>query len=163
MKSNWEECLRSSLATKVLWISKSQNGTWRAKPASCDVSASILRWCFRGRKQGATSNQPQMPPDSKKRHLKLKKLEICQNSKMLKTEKFYKLGPKMCTTPHPRFLEGKTRATRRYSTRLGLPLNYSWTQRTLLHQTHNCGYCTYMVQNWHFSIFCHLLLNFLSC
>ena len=22
---------------------------------------------------------------------------------------------------------------------------------------------TYMMQNWYFSIFCHLLLNFLSC
>ena len=32
--------------------SESQNGTWRAKPASREVSASILRWCFRDRKQG---------------------------------------------------------------------------------------------------------------
>ena len=39
-----------------------------------------------------------------------------------------------------RFLEGKNRATRGYGLRLGLPLNYSWTQRTLLHQTHKCGY-----------------------
>ena len=33
-------------------ISKSQNGTWRTKPASREVSARILRWCFRDRKQG---------------------------------------------------------------------------------------------------------------
>ena len=33
-------------------ISESQNGTSRAKPASREVSASILRWCFRDRKQG---------------------------------------------------------------------------------------------------------------
>ena len=37
---------------------------------------------------GATSNEPQKPSDSKKYFLKLKKLEICQNSKMVKTENF---------------------------------------------------------------------------
>ena len=58
---------------------------------------------------------------------------------MVKTENFYKLGPKICTPPH-RVLESKTRATRGYGTRLGLPLNYSWSQRTVLHQTHKCGY-----------------------
>ena len=35
---------------------------------------------------GALSNQLQKPSDSKKKLLKLKKLEICQNSKMAKTE-----------------------------------------------------------------------------
>ena len=34
---------------------------------------------------------------------------------MVKTENFYKLGPKICPPP-PRFWEGKTRATRRYVT-----------------------------------------------
>ena len=48
---------------------------------------------------GATSNQLRKPSDSKKSLLKLKKLEICQNSKMVETEKFYKLGPKICTPP----------------------------------------------------------------
>ena len=57
---------------------------------------------------------------------------------MIRTESFYKLGPKFCTTP--RFLEGKTRATRGYGPRLVLPLNYSWTQQKFLHQTHKCGY-----------------------
>ena len=33
-------------------ISESQNGTWRAKRASREVSASILQWCFQDRKQG---------------------------------------------------------------------------------------------------------------
>ena len=32
--------------------SESQNGTWRAKPASREASASTLRWCFRDQKQG---------------------------------------------------------------------------------------------------------------
>ena len=48
---------------------------------------------------GATSNRPQKPSDSKKKLLKLKKLEICRNSKMVKNEKYYKLGPKICTPP----------------------------------------------------------------
>ena len=48
---------------------------------------------------GATSNQIKKPSDSKKFGLKLKKVEIHQNSKMVKTENFYKLGPKFCTTP----------------------------------------------------------------
>ena len=48
---------------------------------------------------------------------------------MVKTEKFYKLGPKIC--PPPRFWEGKIRATPGYGRRLGLPLSYPWTQRTL--------------------------------
>ena len=69
-----------------------------------------------------------------------KKLEICQNSEMVKTEKIYKLGPKICTLPPPRFWERKTRATPGYGRQLGLPLSYSRTQRTLLHQTHKCGY-----------------------
>ena len=41
----------------------------------------------------ATSNQLQKPSDSKKKPLKLKNLRICQNSNMVKTENFYKLGP----------------------------------------------------------------------
>ena len=35
---------------------------------------------------GATSNQLQKPSDNKKKLWKLKKLEICQNSKMVETE-----------------------------------------------------------------------------
>ena len=35
----------------VCLISKGQNGTWRAEPASGEVSASILRWCFRDQKE----------------------------------------------------------------------------------------------------------------
>ena len=87
---------------------------------------------------GATSNELQKQSDSKKKLLKPKKLRISQNSKMVKNEKFYKLGPKIC--PSPPFWEGKTRATRGYGRRLGLTLSYPWTQRTLLHQTHKCGY-----------------------
>ena len=48
---------------------------------------------------GATSNQLQKPSESKKLLSKKKKLEICQNSKVVKTEIFYKLGPKFCTPP----------------------------------------------------------------
>ena len=48
---------------------------------------------------GATSSQLQKPSDSKKTRLKLKKIRICQNSKMVKTENFYKLGPKFFTSP----------------------------------------------------------------
>ena len=53
----------------------------------------------RARDVGTTLNQLQKPSDSKKELLKLKKLEICQNSKMIKTENFYKLGPKISTPP----------------------------------------------------------------
>ena len=52
---------------------------------------------------GATSNQLQKPSESKKFLWKKKKLEICQNSKVVKTEIFYKLGPKFCTPPPPIF------------------------------------------------------------
>ena len=52
--------------------------------------------------------------------------------------KFLQVGTENQYTP--RFLEGKIPATRGYGTRVGLPLSYSWTQRTLLHQTHKCGY-----------------------
>ena len=48
--------------------------------------------------------------------IKTLKLRICQNSKMVKTENFYKLGPKICTPPQ--FCEGENRATRGYGTRL---------------------------------------------
>ena len=37
---------RSSLVTTVLWDQRESNGTWRAKPASLEVSAIILRWCL---------------------------------------------------------------------------------------------------------------------
>ena len=47
---------------------------------------------FLYRDVGATRNQQQEPSDSKKYSLKLK-IRICQNSKMVKTESFYKLGP----------------------------------------------------------------------
>ena len=77
-----------------------------------------LKRCKKREVVGATSNEPQKPSDSKKKLLKLKKLEICQNSKRVKTEKFYKLGPKTCTPP--RFWEGKTRGS---GIQLGLPLS----------------------------------------
>ena len=48
---------------------------------------------------GATSNKLQKPSDSKKKLLRTKKLRNCQNSKMVKTENFYKMGPKICTPP----------------------------------------------------------------
>ena len=54
---------------------------------------------------GATSNQQQEPLDSRKWLLKLKKLRIVWNSKVVKTENSYKLGPKFCTPPD--FWEGK--------------------------------------------------------
>ena len=123
-------------------ISKSQNGTWRAEPASREVSATIIRWCFGDRKQGRRCWRHLKSATEAIREQKLtfetEKLRIRQNSKMVKSEKFYKLGPKICTTP--RFLEGKSRATRVYGTWLGSLLNYSWTQQTLLHQTQKCGY-----------------------
>ena len=53
----------------------------------------------RARDVGASSNQLQKPSDSKNYCSKLKKLEICQNSKMVKIENFYRLGPKICTPP----------------------------------------------------------------
>ena len=36
----------------VLRSARVKMAKWRAKPASREVSASILRWCFRDRKQG---------------------------------------------------------------------------------------------------------------
>ena len=48
---------------------------------------------------GANSNQLQKPSDSTIKILKPKKFRICQNLKMVKTENFYKLGPKFCTPP----------------------------------------------------------------
>ena len=57
---------------------------------------------------------------------------------MKKMVKILQVGTENLYTP--RFWEGKTRATRGYGRRLGLPLSYSWTQRTLFHQTHKCGY-----------------------
>ena len=53
---------------------------------------------------GVASNQQQESSDSKTNLLKLKNI-IFQNSKMVKTEKFYKLGPKCC--PPTNFGEGK--------------------------------------------------------
>ena len=37
---------------------------------------------------------------------KLRNLKFCQNSKKVKTENFYKLGPKICPPP-PDFGKGK--------------------------------------------------------
>ena len=124
-------------------ISESQNGTWRAKPASLEVSASILRWCFRDRKQGRRCW----------RHFKwatkaIRQQEITfeteKNLEFLKTQKWSKMKnftswDRKSVHP-PRFWEGKSRANRGYGSRLGLTLSYPWTQRTLLHQTHKCGY-----------------------
>ena len=56
---------------------------------------------------------------------------------MVKTKNFYNLGQIFV---HPRFLEGKTWAIQGCGTRLGLPLSYSWIQKTLSHQAHNFGY-----------------------
>ena len=36
---------------------------------------------------------------TERNNFETEKLEICQNSKMVKTEKFYKLGPKICPPP----------------------------------------------------------------
>ena len=33
-------------------ISESQDGTWRIQQAGGEIGASLLRWCFRDRKQG---------------------------------------------------------------------------------------------------------------
>ena len=38
---------------------------------------------------------------------KLRNLKFCQNSKKVKTENFYKLGPKICPPPPPDFGKGK--------------------------------------------------------
>ena len=61
---------------------------------NCDLSEQTV---------GVTSNQLQKPSDSRKKFLKLKKLKIRQNSEMVETENFYKLGPKICTPPTPIF------------------------------------------------------------
>ena len=63
---------------------------------------------------GTTSNQQQMPSDSKKKRLKLKKLRIRQNSKIVKTEIF---GTEILYTSQ--FFEEKTWATGGYCTQLG--------------------------------------------
>ena len=48
-----------------------------------------------------------------------KTLEFVKTQKIVKTEKFYNLGPKIC--PPPDFWESKNRSTRVYGTRVGLP------------------------------------------
>ena len=78
-------------------ISESQNGTWRAKPASREVSASILRWCFREENRagdvGATSNQLQKQKNNfeTEKIWNLSKLKNGQNWKFLQvgTENLY--------------------------------------------------------------------------
>ena len=79
---------------------------------------------------------------------------------MVKIENFYKLGPKFCTNPH--FWNGKTKAIRGYGTRLRLSLSYSWTNERYRITPTSVAISTYMVQNLHFLMFSHLLLNFLS-
>ena len=123
-------------------ISENQNGTWRAEPASREVTASILWWCFRGWKQGwrcwrqfksaaETIRQQEVTFETEKT-LNLSKLKNGQKWKFLQvaSENLYT----------PPFLERKTWGTRGHSARLGWPLSYSWTQRKLLHETHKCGY-----------------------
>ena len=142
-------------------MSESQKGTWRAKPASREVSASILRWCFRDRKQGRRCwryfKSARKAIRQQEITFETEKLRICQNSKMFKTEKYYKLGPKICTPPilgrqnpsNPRLWQ-----TVRVTSKLFMdPTNIiaSDPQVWLL------------ALKWHFSTFCHLLLNFLSC
>ena len=65
-------------------ISKSQNGTWRAKPTSREVSASILRWCFRDRKQGRRCY-------SYKNHQRGRNCLKLKNLEFVKTQKWSKL------------------------------------------------------------------------
>ena len=89
-----------------------------------------------------------------------------KNSEFVNNQKWSKL--KIITSwdrnfVHPQFLEEKTWATRSYGKRLGLPLNYSRTQRTLSHHTHKCGYKHLYGAKLAFFIFCYLLLNFLKC
>ena len=83
--------------------SESQNGKWRAEPASCEVSVIILQWYFRDGKQVRpcwrhfkSSKSHQKSENNWKKNFR-----ICQNSKMVKTEDFYNLGLKLCTTPPP--------------------------------------------------------------
>ena len=123
-------------------ISGSQNGTWRTKPASREVSASILRWCFRDQKQGRRCWRHFKWATKAIRPQKIT-FETEKNLEIVKTQKWSKL--KIFTSwdrksVHPPFLEGKTRGTRGYGRQLGLPPNCSGTQRTLMHQTHKCGY-----------------------
>ena len=42
--------------------------------------------------------------------------------------------------PPPDFGKPKPEQPEVMADGFGLPLSYSWTQRTLLHQTHKCGY-----------------------
>ena len=90
-------------------ISESQNGTWRAKPASREVSASILRWCFRDRKQGRRCwrHFKSARKAIRQQEITFETEKSCQNSKMVKNEKFYKLGPKICTPPPTDFGKAK--------------------------------------------------------
>ena len=87
-------------------MSKSQSGTWRAKPASREVSASFLRWCFRDRKEGRRRwrhfKSATKAIRQQEKTFTEKNVRIRQNSKMVQTENFYKLRPKICTkSPHP--------------------------------------------------------------
>ena len=59
----------------------------------------------------------------------------------------------------PRFWEAKTRATRGYGRWLGLPLSTHGPNERYCMRPTSVAISTYMVQNWHFSIFCCLLLN----
>ena len=59
--------------------SENQNGTWSAEPACREFSASILRWCFRGRKQSRRCS----------RHFKSATKTIRQRIMTLETEKNY--------------------------------------------------------------------------
>ena len=56
---------------------------------------------------GATSNQLQMPLNSKNSVSNCKNLSFCQNSKTVRTENFYKLQPKLFVQPPSDFWTGK--------------------------------------------------------
>ena len=121
--------------------SESQNGKWRAEPASCEVSVSILQWYFRDRKQVRPCWRHFK---SSTKAIRKQKITEKKTLEFFKTQKWSKL--KIFTSwdwsyiQPPRLLEGKTWSTWSYGTQLRLALSYSWTLQTLLHQTHICGY-----------------------
>ena len=82
-------------------ISESQIGTLWFQHTGSEIGASILRWCFRDQKQVGLCWRYFISASAavRKREIsfEIEKLRICQNSKMVKTEKFYNLGPITCT------------------------------------------------------------------
>ena len=89
-------------------ITESHSDTWRAEPVSCKVSASILRWYFREQKKRLAMLAPHEISNQshQKCLLKLKNLDFVRTLKMVKIDKFYHFGSKICVLT-PDFGKGK--------------------------------------------------------